>query len=281
MISNNASCAFATSSGYTGTDTVAMSDSSANLALFTSNSDYSNASLSGSTTIAFRLVAAELAVSATSSMTSRQGSLFVFTEPSHENLLAQAANTIDGVTPVTVSNYEGCRVRAVPMGNQIERCIWGTPEKPGEVEWISKGSLDDEQAYLIAAGLTNDQAIAYLAGDMGYAPWYSSNMCAIVLGGSSGTTATVCRFEAYAVFEVVGTTVTGRSAGCSDPIAFQAASNYIQRTPGSTQLYGSAKDALTYLGQQSGYVSKNGDVQYGSLIKDSLSAVSAAAKYLI
>lgn len=281
MISNSAICATATASGYTGTDTTAMSDASANLSTFSSNSDYNNTSLTGSTTIAYRLVAAELAVSATSSMTSRQGSLFVFTEPSHENLMAQQGNVIDGVTPATVSNYEGCRVRAIPMGNQIERCVWGTPEKPGEVEWISKASLDDEEAYLVAAGLSSAQANAYLSADMGYAPWYGNTMCAVVLGGSSGTSATVCRFEAYAVFEVVGTTITGRTPGCSDPVAFQAASNFIQRTPGSTQLHGTARDALVYLGQQAGYVSKNGDVQYGSLVKDSLSAVAAAAKYLV
>lgn len=281
MISNTSNCAIGTATGYTGTDTTPMSDASANLSSFTSNSDYSGASLSGSTTIAFRLVAAELAVSATSSMTSRQGSLFVFTEPSHENMMAQQNNTIDGISPATVSNYEGCRVRAIPMGNQVERCIWGTPEKPGEVEWISKASLDDEETYLVASGLSTQQANAYLSADMGYAPWYGNTMCAVVLGGSSGTSATVCRFEAYAVFEVVGTTITGRSPGCSDPVAFQAASNFIQRTPGSTQLHGTARDALVYLGQQAGYVSKNGDVQYGSLIKDSMSAVAAAAKYLV
>lgn len=280
LIANDTVSVVATNASYVGIDTSFMSDTSAGVSYFSSNSDYTVAALSVPT-ISFRLVSAELNVSATSSLLSRQGSLYLMTEPSHENFLAQAGNLIDGVSPATVSNYEGCRVRAIPMSNQIERCIWGTPEKPGEVEWLNLGQLDDERTLLVASGLSAQQANQFLASDMGYGPYYSNSMCAIVSGGTSGTSATVCRFEVYAVFEVVGNTVTGRGPGVSDPVAFQAASNYIQRTPGSTQIGGTAKDALVYLGQQMGYVSPKGDVQYGSLIKDSLSAVGAAAKYLV
>jgi hypothetical protein len=284
-IANGTACVYATGSTYTGNDTVAMDIASAGIFNFSSNSDYSG--IAGSldeTNVAFRLVGAELNVSTTSSSLTRQGSLFVFTEPSHENLVAQAGSSIPGITPAKVMTYEGARVRAVPMGNTVERCIWGTPEKPGEVEWLSFGQLQDELGYLVASGLSNNQANAYLSGDMGYGPWYGMNMVAICSGGctgGAGGTATSFRFEAYAVFEIVGQAITGRGPGVSDPIAFQAASNYIQRTPGSTQINGTAKDALTYLGQQLGYVTPKGDVQYGSLVKDSMSAVAAAAKYLI
>lgn len=284
MISNSDACVWFTTNAYTGTDTTVMDASSVGVTVASSNSDYSGTTGSlDNTTVAFRLVAAELDVSVTSSSLSRQGSLVVFTEPSHENLLAQNSSAIPGQTPATVMNYEGCRVRAVPMGNAVERCIWGTPEKPGETEWFSYGQWADELGYLTSAGLTVPQANAYLAGDAGYGAWYGANMCAIASGGTTGGasgTATVYRFEAYAVFEVVGATITGRGPGCSDPVAFQAASNYVQRTPGATQVSGSAKDALAYLAKQAGYVDQKGNIQYGALAKDAYSAVSAAASFL-
>lgn len=282
MIINDVACAYATDSTYTLADTLPMTNASTGVVSFTSNSDYSSSSLdtASGTTVAFRLVGAELNVSVTSSSLSRQGSLVVWTEPSHENLLGQFANTIPGISPSTVMSSEGCRVRGVPMNNQVERCIWGTPEKPGETEWISYGQLQDEIGYLTASGLTNAQANGYLAGDMGYGPYYGFNMAAIASGGTTGGasgTATVYRFEAYAVFEIVGSIITGRGPGCSDPVAFQAASNYIQRTPGATQLSGTAKDALSYLGQQMGYVTPKGDISWGAVA----SSATKVAAYVL
>ncbi len=281
MIFNDLTSVYATGSASTMTDSSYISNSTSNCdQAFLSNSDYSSTSLD-SNTVAYRLVGAELDVSVVSSSLSRQGSLVVMTEPSHENVLNQYSGAITpNMTPTALMSGEGCRVRGVPMSNAVERCIWGTPEKPGETEWISYGQLSDEVTYLTAAGLTNAQANAYLAGDAGYSAHYGFNMIAIASGGTTGGasgTATVYRFEAYAVFEVVGSTITGRGPGCSDPIAFQAASNWIQRTPGSTQVPGTARDALSYLGQQMGYVKKNGDVDWGAAGQTAVKAATYVA----
>lgn len=281
MIFNDVTCAYATGSASTCVDTTLISNSAGNLDQpFTANSDYGSTSLT-SNTIAYRLVGAELGVSVVSSALSRQGSLVVMTEPSHENVLNQFSATIaPNLTANILMSGEGCRVRGVPMSNAVERCVWGTPEKPGETEWLSYGQLTNELTYLTAAGMTSSQANSYLAGDAGYGAYYGFNMIAIAPGGTTGGasgTATVYRFEAYAVFEIVGSTITGRGPGCSDPIAFQAASNWIQRTPGSTQVPGTARDALSYLGQQMGYVDRKGDVVWGAVGKTAASAAAYAA----
>jgi hypothetical protein len=238
-----------------------------------SNSEYTKSSLNAEAMV-FRLVGASLEVSSQTAVLSRSGALVNFTEPAHENLLSQGAGAIVGQSADSIMSYEGCRVRAVPVSDRIEKAIWGVPEKPSEADWLSYFSIEENDSYLQTMGLTQNEASDYIATDPSMAPWYSYNMIAFAPGSADGTSSGTYRYEVYAVFELSGRTVTGKQPGCSDPVAYQAAANWIQRTPGSTQVPSSARDALRYLGQSLGYVTPEGNVSWGAVVNTATKAAS-------
>lgn len=263
---------------YQGLSSGAPDSGAAGVIVSGSNSDYTLASLNNEN-IQFRLVGASLEVSATSGALTRQGSLVVFTEPGHENFVTQFGGAVVGTSYDNISSYEGNRVRAVPMSDKVERTIWGVPEKPSEAEWLSYFDLAENTSYLVTAGLTSQQANDFAANMSETAPWYNFNMIAYALGsttGGVGGTAGTFRYEVHGVFEISGRSITGKGAGVSDPVAYQAAANYIQRTPNSTQIGGDYKDVLRYLGQQLGVVTPSGDVNW----KGVASTATAAAALL-
>lgn len=270
MAANDGSAVYYSTSAYVTGAGVTLDNAATGVASANSNSDYSQVSLASSK-INYRVVSCGLYMSPTSSLTARAGSLVCFTEPSHENLVGSSANGILGKSLNQIMAYESCRVRACPMSNQEHSVLWGTPENETEVGWFDRGDYDqlNTLATGVSWGLSTGEAREFLSTLPEYQLWWNYPIIAFSPDGPQ----TSFRFEVYAVIEFTGGTLTGKTPGNSDPVAFAAASNYVQQSPkiaDSTPVQGMSgvRNVLAFAGKSTGYFNDKGEVQWGKVATD-------------
>lgn len=262
-------------SSYVSPSSTVLTNSLAGVIGGNSNSDYTLADLTANPTMNFRLVSAGLYASATSSLTTRAGTLFAFTEPDHASIVGLAG--VSGQSLDSIQSYEGCHCQATPMDNREVHCIWGTPEQPSEAEFASYSDMKNQQDVLNTyTGSTSTTSAEFVSSDPAFAMLYHYNMI-IACPDASQTT---FRFECYAVFEISGKTVTGKSGGNSDPNAFSAISGYLQSSPGKHDQKGTVGDVASWAMKQSGVMDGKGNVQWATVGNYAAAAGKAIATLL-
>jgi len=110
-------------------------------------------------------------------------------------------------------------------------------------------------------GSTLTTATEFVASDPASSMLYHYNM---VIACPDAPTTTF-RFEAYAVFEISGQTVVGKSGGNSDPSAFAAVSGFLQSTPGKHDQNATVGDVANWALKNSGVVDSKGNVQWSNV----------------
>jgi hypothetical protein len=174
---------------------------------------------------------------------------------------------LPGQTFDQIQSTLGTKKEPVPMDSSQKVIVWGTPETDGEAGWTSLFAVEENKSYLITMGLTGSQANDYVANDPATQHWWMSPMIFFATGASQ----TSFDWNAYAVFEVKGRTITGVTGSRADPDAYSAVAGFMTSTPYKHVERHTAKDVGKWALEQTGFMTSDGNVHWGKVAETATS----------
>lgn len=180
MIANDATFLYKTGSTYATTPPTFALSGTGIATGSTTNSPYATAAI-GSTGVRYRLVAAELRITLTSTGLNQSGFAYPYESPSH--------NTLSGMTADVEAVQQGVEAQVVSYGKWIS-VRWRGPTDPEQTVWCTGTGV------------------------------YNPSMGITIQGSKDGTNGSTFLIESYGLFEIIGTPVLNAMPSTIDPMGF-------------------------------------------------------------